>query len=341
MATTRILLVQQNWLGDVLFATPAIRAVRKKYPTAHIACLVAPRAEVALKYNPSINEIIVCEDRLSFFSPKFWRMVSLLRAKQFDTAIFFHRSKTKMWLTRLADVRERWGYAAPGRSPLLSRAIEPSKERLHRIDYFLYLVDRLGILPGGRIPEFFPKPSAADEFAKLMQEAGVLPSQPYVVVHAGGNWNLKRWPAEYFSQWIYFFREKYLWKVILCGTSSEQGVVDKILSKFSTDGGVISLCGKTSFDSLALLLAGSRFLLSNDSGPIHLAASQKTKIIGLFGPTSPLETGPVSEAPVMILQKDVGCRVPCYFHTCNYRVCMDFLLPKDVFLATCQFLEPT
>jgi len=100
---------------------------------------------------------------------------------------------------------------------------------------------------------------------------------------------------------------------------------------------VVSLCGKTTLDVLARLLKGAEFLLSNDSGPIHLAASQKTKLIGLFGPTSPVLTGPVSDAPMSILWKDVGCEVPCYYRSCNYRVCMELVTPQEVFQKSMEW----
>ena len=334
----KILLVQQNWLGDVLFATPAIRAVRKKYPAAHIACLVPPRVEAVLKHNPQINEVIVCDDRASFFSPVFWKTALKLRAAKFDTAIFFHRSKTRAWLAWFGGIGERWGYASAGRRHLLTRAVVPPPGSPHKIDFFLHLVEALGISPDGRHMEFAPASEAATSLEKKLLGAGVSGGEPYAVVHAGGNWKLKRWPSEYFCQWIYFYLGQYGGKVVLCGTGDEKGIAAKIAARFPA-GGVVSLCGQTSLDELALLLKGARLLLSNDSGPIHLAASQRTKIVGLFGPTSAAQTGPVSEAPMRILSKDVGCRVPCYFSSCDYRVCMETLLPHEVFAETRVLLE--
>jgi len=322
----------------VLFATPAIRAIRKKYPETHIACLVPPRAEAVLKNNPYINEVIVAEERKSFFSPAFWGTVIRLRTRGFDTAIFFHRSKTRAWLCFFSGIRERWGYSSAGRDVLLTKVVPPLEERTHRIDYFLHMLSCLDIPPAGRSMDFVPAPEAAVTLEIVMSEAGIAPGEPYAVVHAGGNWNLKRWSAEYFSQWIYFYIRQYGGKVILCGTPAEAGIAKRILSRF-TDGSVVSLCGKTSLDTLAVLLKNATLLLSNDSGPIHLAASQKTKIVGVFGPTSAKETGPVSEGPVKIVQKDVGCRIPCYFSACDYRVCMDTLLPADVFAETQKFLS--
>ena len=241
-------------------------------------------------------------------------------------------------MARLAGIRERWGYWARGREGLLTNSVEPPAKKLHKIDYFLYLTEALGIASDGRLMEFAALPSAAAELKEILAKRGILPGDSYVVVHAGGNWNLKRWPEEYFAQWIYFILEKYGHKVLLCGSDHESEIAQRIIGQFPK-GKVHSLCGKTSLDVQALLLKGAKLFLSNDSGPIHLAASQKTKLVGLYGPTSSRETGPVSAAPMKILHKDVGCLVPCYFKACDYRVCMDFLLPKEVFLESQALLE--
>ena len=317
MSPNKILIVNQNWLGDVLFSTPAIRAIRKKFPASYIACLVPPRCETVLKRNPHLNKIILCGDRVNLFSPDFWGAVRRIRAGRFDQVVFFHRSKTKAWMTRLAGIPARLDY-------------EPLAGRVHKIDHFLNLLSRFSIPADGRALDFCPDPAAETRLQDLLSESGLSLGAAYVVVHAGGNWGLKRWPAKYFAEWIRLFRKKFPWKVILCGTDSERKICDEIVSVFP-NGEAFSLCGRTSLDVLALLLKNARFLLSNDSGPIHLAASQRTKIIGLFGPTDPALTGPVSDAPLRILRKDVGCEVPCYFRSCDDHACMNSLTPEEVF----------
>ncbi len=330
----RILIVNVNWLGDVLFSTPAIRAIRKWLPESYIACLVPPRCAGLLKNNPYLNEVIVSHDRHSFFAwPELFKTVQELKKKRFDTAIFFHRSKTKVLMTVLAGIPERLGFWAPGRRRLLTRVVPLPEAPLHKTDLFLNLIEHLGIPADGRTPDFFPGQGTEGELRALLESHGILPGTPYAVVHAGGNWDLKRWPASYFVEWIRLLLQNYSWKVILCGTSKEEALSKEIQAPFD-DKEVINLCGKTSLDALALMIKNAKLLLSNDSGPIHLAASQKTKIVGLFGPTSPELTGPISAGQAVIVKKDVGCEVPCYFKSCNYRVCMEWLSPQEVFEKT-------
>ncbi len=331
----RILIVQQNWLGDALFATPAVRAVRRRYKDAHIACLGPERVKTVWTRNPHVNEVIVYDDRAPVFSPSFWKTVLELRKKNFDAAIFFHGSATKARLVRWAGIRERWGYGE--HAPLTRRAPYP-ETKPHKVDYFLGLVDALGMPPDGRLMEFHPSDAAPGELKELFESRGLSMDEPYAVVHAGGNWDMKRWPSDYFSQWVYLFLRGGHGKVILCGTDSEQRTALEIARRFSPSE-VISLCGKTSLDALALMLKNARLLLSNDSGPIHLAASQGTPIVGVYGPTSAAETGPVTAGPLKIVAKNVGCRVPCYYRSCNYRVCLDLVLPQEVWQESRKILE--
>ena len=326
----RILLVTAHWLGDVLFLTPAIRAIRKKYPDAYLAALAPPRVRRVLERNPHLNEVLTMNDRASIRGWIGWVPVIFeIRKRHFDTAIIFLRSKTKAFLLKMAGIPERLGYSAKGRDQWLTRVVRLPETRWHPLDLHLNLIGEAGIPSEGRHMEFFPDPAAEGSLRQKLREHGITSTQRYAVVHAGGNWALKRWRPDYFAECIRSFMKEFSFKTILCGTSAEEGVCREIQSLVSA-GEVISLCGKTSLDELAWLMKNAEFLLSNDSGPLHLAASQGTRVIGLFGPTSPELTGPSSLAPVGVLQKEVGCEVPCYYRSCNYRVCMDWLMPEQV-----------
>jgi len=339
MAEPRLLIVNVNWLGDVLFSTPAIRALRKHLPSAHLACLVPSRCTPILRNNPNLNEVISYEDQRPLAA---WagliHLIGELRKRHFDQAIFFHRSRTKVFLAASAGIKERIGYSTPLKNRSLTRVYDAPSEKIHRIDYFLGLLRSMGIPPDGRTLDFFPDPGAEPGLGRLLESRGVFKGSDYAVVHAGGNWALKQWPADYFVEWIRLFLNKFPYKIILCGTKPEEGISKKIQSRFS-EKEVVSLCGETSLDALAILLRQARFVLSNDSGPLHLAASQNTRILALFGPTAPGITGPVSKNRMALLRKDVGCEIPCYFRACDYRVCMDWLKPQEVFEKTLELLS--
>lgn len=329
----KILVVNVNWLGDVLFSTPALRALRARYPKDHIACLVPPRCEAVLKGNPNLDEVIVADDRDTFFS--FFgslKTVFRLRSRRFDMALFFHPSISKRLIALLAGIPERKGFeTAKKKNFLLTATVPAPRGKMHRTDFFLRILSEYGISSDDREPDFFPAKEAAEELGGLFAEKGLAISCDYAVVHPGGNWDLKRWPADHFSEWIRLFLERHpSWKIVLCGIAPEKELAEQILKSVRSER-LVSFCGRTSLDALALLLKGAKLLLSNDSGPIHLAASQKTPIIGLYGPTLAQITGPLSKGRTLILSKDVGCQVPCYFRACDSRVCLKWINPREVF----------
>ena len=328
----RILIVNVNWVGDVLFSTPAIHALRVRYPSAHIACLVPPRCKPVLKNNPDLNEVITFDESARPWAPSgFWAVVQKVRRGRFDTAVFFHSSRTKILLCVLAGVKRRIGFKRGSKTAWLTQVLEAPAASVHRTDIFLRLARELGASAADRRPVFLPEPGSERSAAELLNAEGI-GKRPYVVVHAGGNWDLKRWPADSFVQWIRSFQKEYPWGVVLCGTAPEVKLTEAIRVRVN-DASVVSLAGRTSLDELACILKGARMLLSNDSGPIHLAASQDTPILGLFGPTHESVTGPIAQR-VRILRRDVGCQVPCYFRTCDHRVCMEWIRPDEAMTET-------
>ncbi len=143
----RILIVNVNWLGDALFSTPAIRAIKNRYPDCFLACMVVPRVKEALERNPYLDELIIFDERLVHRS--FWAKVKFifqLREKKIDTVILFHRSFTRALICHLAGIKERIGYYTKKRSWLLTKSLNcPNRDSLHRVDYFLNLLSLIGI----------------------------------------------------------------------------------------------------------------------------------------------------------------------------------------------------
>ena len=333
----RYLVFNANWLGDVLFATPAFRALKRHDPSCYVACVVPPRCQTLLKNNPYVDEVIVFPDKVPFLMV--WKNLALtlkLRGGRFDSAIFFQRSSTRTFIARLAGIPERIGHAT-AKMRWLTRSVPTSHTPQHKTDSFLSLLADAGIPAAGREPDFEPSPSSVDSWARLKNEYGLVAGR-YVVVHAGGNWNLKRWPQSHVTQLTQKLLSELDYRVVFCGTVSEKKWIDPIISQVS-DARVISLVGKTTLDELALLLKEAALLISNDSGPIHLGASQSVKILGLYGPTRPDLTGPIPKGRSKILHRAPGCELPCYFKDCNYRVCLEWLSPQEVFREAAALLQ--
>ena len=138
----RILIIEVNWVGDVLFSTPFIRSMRNRFPAAHIACAVVPGTKEVLEYNPKINELIIYDEKGR--DRGLWgklRFVSLLKKKKFDLAVLLHRSATRAFMAYLGGARERVGYRTGKNKVFLTEWVEISDEHLHKVDYFLKIAE--------------------------------------------------------------------------------------------------------------------------------------------------------------------------------------------------------
>ncbi len=151
----------------------------------------------------------------------------------------------------MAGIPERVGYAAGFRKKFLTHSYSSPEGKIHKTDYFLKLLSQWGVPADGRSPDFFPSEGAEAELWQLLQKEGISQETPYAVLHVGGNWNLKRWPLEYFIRWIgLHLKKEPVCKIILCGTAKEEHLSKKIKESFP-GGEVVSLSGKTSLSILA------------------------------------------------------------------------------------------
>lgn len=341
MEAKRILIVNVNWLGDVLFSTPFIRAVKNNFPNAYIACMVAPRCREVLQGNPCLDEIIVYDEKGIhaglFGKIKFIRQ---LKGYDFDTVFLLHRSFTRTLMAYLAGIPERIGYYTPKRSALLTKAPKPPQPTLHRAKFYLNLLKALGLRTDDNGCEFFisgQDESWADGFLKA---SGIKEGQRIIIFNPGGNWLPKRWPAANFGLLADEITEHFgsMVKILISGSEKDLELAQRI-SRIYKDA--ITACGLATLKQSAALFKKADLVISSDSGPLHIAVSVGANVIALFGPTSPLVTGPYKATgkKVVILHKDVGCRVPCYDAGCVDYKCMSAITPQEVFEAVKKVLE--
>lgn len=325
----RILVINVNWVGDVLFSTPFIRAIRQAYPGSYIACLVHPRCVEMLEGNPRINEIIVYDEEglhRSLFGKL--RLIMLLKKKRFDTAFLLHRSFTKALLAALAGISSRIGYPTKKRSWLLTKAVEEYSDEPHKVEYFLNIARACGIKRGGTSYEFFVN-DADRKFARdLLAENGIKDADTLAVICPGGNWDPKRWPKENFAGLADILIEQFSAKVVISGAKKDARLADEIKRLMKHVPAIT--CGRTTLRQLGALLERADLVIANDTGPMHIAVAMKTKVIALFGPTSPEITGPYGEGEYRVISKWKECDIPCYDLTCRDNRCMAAISVEEV-----------
>lgn len=325
----RILIFEVNWLGDVLFSTPLLRAVREKFKDAYIACLTVPRAKEVLEYNPAIDEIIIYDENgLHAGLIGKIRLILSLRKKRFDLAILLHRSFTRALITYLSGIRERTGYATKKREILLTRPVEVPEEELHKVEYFLRIAKSIGCDISSKDYDFFISDKERGYIKSELSKEGVSDKDTLLVINPGGNWEPKRWSEEKFADLSDRLAVRHGLKVAASGAGKDLGRIMRIKKKMKTPLAVFA--GRTGLKELGALMQRADFVISGDSGPMHIAVAVGSNVIALFGPTSPALTGPYGNGSYEVLQKDVGCEVPCYEFSCDNYKCMQAITVEDV-----------
>ena len=328
-----ILVVNVNWLGDVVFSTPVFKAIKNAYPDARVSCLAVPRVHEVLKACPWVDEVLVYDEEHEHWSP--WAKIMFimaLRRGKFDAAFLLHRSMTRGLLVCLAGIRQRIGYDSKKQGAFLTQKVRLDKEVLHRSDEYLRIIEGFGLTVSDRVCELDVPASSSAAIEERLMGSGIKPQDPLVVVNTGGNWDLKRWPAEYFSVLIKRLVREFGVKVLIPGAAGDV----ELAAQIAQDSGVDPLvwAGETKLNELFALFKRAQVVISNDSGPLHAAAAVGTDVVAIFGPTRPEITGPRGRGRAVVLHKEIGCnKAPCYHLNCSNNECMRAITVDDVLQA--------
>jgi lipopolysaccharide heptosyltransferase II len=326
----KILIFELNWMGDILFSFPFLRAIRKACPRAHMACVAVPRYAGLLARNPWIDLVHVLSDERSVAS--FGEKISftaMIRKEGFDACFFLKPSRTKAIMAALAGIPERIGFG--GKDTLLTKTVDVPDGIVHRADQILSLARALGVTQADEKYEYFFSREDIERADEVLKECGG-GRRRIVAVNPGGNWPPKRWPEENFKLLIKRVMQKFDdIEVMITGADKDRALAHGIVKSIS-DARCYTVAGKTGINELAALFARSVLVVSADSGPLHLASATGVPTIGLFGPTSPEMTGPRGRGKNIVIHKNVGCEIPCYVAECKKSfACMEAISVDDVF----------
>lgn len=332
-----ILVVRTDRIGDVVLTTPAIVALREAYLGAKISILVSVETQDIVEGNPYLDEILIDDKKdihQGFFG--FLRLISALKKRQFDLAIIFHTKKRTNLLCFLAGIPRRIGYKNNKFGFLLTDPLKDTRPQgdRHEVEYCLDVLRHLGI----KIDKpklYMPLKKENEEWVKkLFADNDVLASQKVIAVHSDASCISKRWPTRKFIEVINQLMIKHHVKIVLIGGSATQKIAQEILPALK--GPTINLVGQASLSQLASLLQKCHLLISNDSGPVHIAVAVGTPVVSIFGRNqaglSPLRWRPLG-AHDIVLHKEVGCEV-CLAHNCIIGFeCLEAITVEDVLRA--------
>lgn len=349
MKPERILVRGTNWLGDAVMTTPALERLRASFPEARITLLATPLTAGLFEDSPFLDDIIEYRRRDEGVKA-FFATVRLIRARRFDLAVLFQNAFEAALLAWLGGARLRIGFAEQGRSLLLTHKLHRGDRHRNRHqihDYLDIVAECERVCLGSRFKPAVeqPLPSLVAGRAQRMAAGNLLrcygldAAKPVVALNAGAtNSRAKCWPAENFAALAERLITKLNAQVVLIGGAAELDYAERVVWRMKKNG-IVNLAGKTSLAELIGLLAECDLLVSNDTGPAHVAAALGTPTLTIFGPTNEFETSPTGRHAELIRAPGIEC-ARCMHRDCpiDHR-CMTRIAPEDVLARAWQLLN--
>lgn len=332
---SRILVRSCNWIGDVLLSQPAVAALRRACPRAHLAALARPWCAPVLERTPGVDEVLSLEPGL----PGRLKAVGRLRQGRFDAAVVLPTSVDSAVLPFLAGVPVRIGYRTEGRGLLLTHGIPRRAEvrRQHQVEYYLDLLRGAGIPAVWSSPVLVLRPEDRARAAQMLEARGVGPEEGLIGISPGASYGpAKRWPAERFAGLAGRLAQAGAGRLVVFGGPGEEALGRAIAARAGDR--VLDVSGRTSLPEALALIERCRLFVTNDSGLMHAAAALQVPVVALFGPTDPVLTGPAGGG-AEILRRPVPCS-PCHRRTCpiDHR-CLEWLDTDEVYQACLRQLK--
>jgi heptosyltransferase-2 len=329
-----------NWLGDAVMTTPALAAVREGFPDARIVLLARPLVAELFRHHPDVDEVMVYErpgrhegalGRL--------RLAGELRRRGFDGALLLQNAFDAALIAFLGRIPERAGYPTDGRRILLTLPVPltPGILERHEVEYYLCLVEGLGIpRPVPAALKLGVTKQEREAMAVRLASLGIGRGAPIVTINPGATYgSAKRWYPDRFAAVADVLSAEWGAAVVVVGSTAEAPLAGEIEAAMRNPP--VNLAGKTTVREMMALLSLSSFLVTNDSGPMHIGAALGVPLVAIFGPTDWRRTSPWSDA-AKVVRVEIDCS-PCRRRVCDRgHECMLGVTPGMVVDAARQLL---
>ncbi len=345
----KVLVAAPNWIGDAVLALPAIARVRELFPASRITISGLPHICELFRESPYVNDMRI-------YSGSLLSTVSDIKKCGFDLAILLPNSFRTALMVNLARIPLRCGYNRDGRGIMLNMAIkvDARTKKLPQTEYYLNIVNYINQELAGNdknnppIPPLEKGGKGGFEWlhlsqgellhaTKILHDYNVPQDSLLIGINPGAAYgSAKRWYPERFAQVSSALVNKHMAKVIIFGSQQELGIAREIENLSSVP--VINMAGKTTIRELMALIKQCSIFITNDSGPMHIAAALNIPIVAIFGSTDPEKTGPMGNNHIVI-KKDVDCS-PCFKRKCPTDLkCMDLITVDDVLKGVERIIE--
>jgi heptosyltransferase-2 len=323
----RILFKMPNWLGDVVMAIPLLEGTRRLWPNAAFAVLTEDNLKDVYELLPEPLEVIAC-DRGSASAA-----LDSVRRREFDLIVTIPRSLGAACLSRRCGGSIRVGFDGPLRRWFYTHRTHTNETSVgrHRVERYWTLGASLGLGPFPPAPRLRVPPSRLSEADERLSQRGVRAGDTLIGINPGAAYGpAKQWPAERFIETAKALSWWRGVRLLLFGSAAEAPIAEAIARE--TDPAAVSFAGATTLPQLAALIARCRVFLTNDTGPMHLAAALGVPVVAIFGSTDPVATGPYGPGH-RVVHAPTPC-APCLRRRCptDFR-CMTSIDPEAVIQA--------
>lgn len=338
---TNIIVRMPNWIGDAVMATPLLSDLRTHWKEAKITALCQAPIGTLLLNNPHVDAVE------SFKRPSGWihrlhrfDIVSSLKEGHYDLGLLLTNSFSSAWWFARGHVKNRIGFSNGIRNLLLDKVVPfpINKENQHLVLTYKALLEPLGIPLSSTAPQLYISKEESEEASRFLKLLGININKNIVIgINPGAAYgSAKCWPPERFKQVTQKLLENPNIVIIYFGDVNSAPMINDICKNLPDR--VINLAGRTSIRELIALINRCSIFLTNDSGPMHIAAALGIKLLALFGSTSAIKTGPYPHGKV--IHKDVECS-PCYKRVCpiDFR-CMTKIEVNEVYEELQALTEP-
>ena len=331
-----ILIIKLRYIGDVLLATPTVRAIKAARPDVRVTMLVNRGTEDVLSGNPDVDEIMVL-DKGSLAAQS--RLIAELRGRQFDTVIDLTDGDRSAFLTRISGAPVRIGFNDEHRwrGRYYTEVVQPVPAVRHRIERDLESLKPMNIQAESKVPQLWLTQEEMKNADQLLDELGIQRSQSMMILQPGARYWFKAWPPERFAELADYLTFQWGSQVLIGGSDQDIEIAQKIQQMAKKNP--IIIAGRTTIRQFAAVAKKSALFVGSDSGAMHLASAVGTPVVALFGPSNPREWGPRG-GPVEVLYKEIDCR-PCFHPTCKRgeENCMRLIAVHEVIAAAERLLH--
>jgi len=342
----RIVVRGPNWLGDAVMCEPALRGLRRLFPQASLTLLVKPVVAELFAEHPAIDRVLIYDDkgRHAGLAGK-WRLAGELRHARFDLAVLFQNAFEAALLAYLAGIPRRYGYATDGRSLFLSDPVAKPDRRalLHQVQYYWSLLRPLGLTGDPPHPELSISPEEERLMAERLAKAGIAATDTLIGINPGSIYGgAKRWLPDRFAESTERLCRRLnesgdrRTAVVILGAKGEEQLGREIAAHLSAPS--VNLSGATTIRELMATVKRCAVLVTNDTGPMHVASAFQVPVVAIFGPTDWRTTSPYG-ANHALVRHPVDC-APCMLRECpiDHR-CMTGVSVDQVYEAAVERLS--